>query len=165
MWRISVLALGFCLVTRPGSAQGTGDPPDFAVHAGVTYARVADAEFERVGALSGQDLFSPIEERGSRADFAVFVSQRLAGTVDGVRAYATIGTGLRRPGETLLLGGSAGISRTLVTAGLATATVDEGVQPVPDQIFRVGADRTLFARLQRTRDWGFFIAVSFAVVQ
>ena len=80
--------------------------------------------------------------------------------------YATLGTGLfNEPGSVLHFGGSLGVSRALVTAGFATTLVEQGVGPVPDQVFPGGVDRTLFAEVERTREWGFFVAVSVGLIQ
>ena len=117
-------------------------------------------------ALSGQDLFSQVKTRESRSDFVVFVSQRLwADGGDGARVYGSVGTALRDAGSVLYLGGSVGVSRALVTVGLSTRLVEEGVGPVPDQIFRGSGDRILFAGLQQEREWGFFAAITFGLIQ
>jgi hypothetical protein len=136
----------------------------FALHAGAAYARVPETTFETVGALSGQDLFAETSTREGSADFAVLVSQRLWSAGRG-RIYATIGTGVSAPGRVLFFGGSVGASRTFFTAGVATASVDMGVIPVPDSVFRGNQDRTLFAGIEQERRWGFFAGVSFGLIQ
>jgi hypothetical protein len=157
------------LIGADAFAQGAGtarrDSP-FALHAGAAYARVPDSDFEVVRALSGQDLFSQVKARDSVADVVVFVSQRLSPAQNvGPRGYASLGTGLRDPGATIYLGGSIAFSRAFATAGIATTLVEHGVGAVPDQVFRGSGDRLLYASLDRTREWGFFVAVSFGVVQ
>jgi len=166
--RCSALVLAFLMGGQNALAQqsssAAGSP--FALHAGVTYAQVPDADFETVGSLSGQDLFAQVDGRESSADFAVFVSQRLwAATPSGARVYATLGTGVSRPGRTMYLGGSAGASRALITLGVATALVETGLQPVSDVVFPGSQQRTLFGGLERRRHWGFFASVSFGLVQ
>jgi hypothetical protein len=104
MLRLSLLVLAFTLVCNDAAAQGTASSGDsrFALHAGVAYARVPDADFEVVQALSGQDLFSQIKARESATDFVVFLSQRLSAALDrGPRAYATLGTAVSDPGSML----------------------------------------------------------------
>ena len=166
--RAGALIAFFCAISTEVGAQAPAPATRgsaFALHAGATYARVPDTDFEIVQALSGQDLFSQTEARENTLDFAVFVSQRLwASQTGGARAYATLGTGTRAPGSILYLGGSVAASRALVTAGVATTLVEEGVQAVPDDVFR-GSTRTLFADLQRRREWAFFAAVSFGLIQ
>jgi hypothetical protein len=160
------LVLAFLL----GQQAAFGQPPSaqsesaFALHAGAAYARVPEATFETVGALSGQDLFAETGAREGSADFAVLVSQRLWAAGRG-RVYATLGTGVSDPGRLLYLGGSVAASRTFFTAGMATSLIDVGVLAVPDSIFRGNQDRTLFASLERQRRWGFFAAVSFGLIQ
>ena len=132
MSRTSGLFLLFALVSSHADAQQSSGTSPVALPAGVAYARLPDTDFETVRALSGQDLFSQVKTRESRGDFVVFVSQRLwADGGDGARVYASVGTALRDAGSVLYLGGSVGVSRALVTAGLSTRLVEEGVGPVP----------------------------------
>lgn len=153
------------LVEQTLLAQQTGASA-FALHGGPVYARVADADFEIVQSLSGQDLFAQVDTRESTADFGVFASQRLwSGDSAEPRVYATVGTAVSRPGRALYLGSSVGVSRAFVTLGLATALVDTGLQPVPDVIFRGNQERTLFGSLERNRQWGFFVSASFGLIQ
>jgi hypothetical protein len=164
-----LLVVAICLIASHASAQGAGtargDSP-FALHAGAAYARLADGSFERVQALSGQDLFSQTTSRESDADFVVLVSHRLWPAQNaGARAYASLGTNVSDPGATIYLGGSIAFSRAFATLGVATTLVEQGVGAVPDQVFRGSGDRTLFASLDHTRDWGFFMAVSFSLIQ
>jgi hypothetical protein len=162
--RPSLLCVLFLLACIDASAQ-TRDAA-FALHAGAAYARVPGSEFEIVGSLSGQDLFAQIDAREASADFALFLSQRLwAADSAAARLYATLGTGISEPGRLLYFGGSLGASRALVTLGAATALVDSGVLPAPDLVFRAGGDRTLFGGVTRNRKWGFFVAISFGIVQ
>jgi hypothetical protein len=138
----------------------------FALHAGAAYARVPDTAFEPVESLGGQDLFTQTSARESVADFVVLVSQRLWSAESGrVRAYASLGTGVRGPAKGIYFGGTAAFSRTFVTAGVTTALADRGVDAVPDALFRGPGDRTLFAGVERRRKWAFFVALSFGVVQ
>jgi hypothetical protein len=161
MMLVVVLASSAALAQQP-----TGDGSPIALHLGPAFTRVADADFEVVGSLSGQDLFAQTDVRDSTVDFGVFVSQRLWGTNgDPARLYATLGSGISRPGRLLFLGGSIAAARAFLTVGLATALVDAGVQPVPDAVFPSTQTRTLFGGLSRTRQWGVFLAASFAVLQ
>lgn len=167
MLRLSAMMLvGVFSSSAALAQQPTGDGSPMALHLGPAFARVPDADFEVVGSLSGQDLFAQTNLRDSTVDFGVFVSQRLWGTNgEPARLYATLGSGLSRPGRLLLLGGSIATSRAFLTAGVATALVDAGVHPVPDAIFPSTQTRTLFGGLSRTRHWRVFLAASFAVLQ
>jgi hypothetical protein len=162
-------ALVVVLMLGAGAAQAQQPPPGasaFALHAGPAYATVPDAAFETVATLSGQELFAQTDARESVVDFGVFVSQRLwAADPAGARVYATLGTGVSRPGRLLFFGGSVGASRALLTVGLATSLVETGVQPAPDLIFRGDEERTLFGNVEHNREWGVFVAVSFALIQ
>jgi hypothetical protein len=168
MLQCASFVLVFSSICADAFAQGagtTGSDSPFALHVGAAYARVADTRFETVRALSGQDLFSQTTSRENTADFAMFVSQRLTPAAsEAPRAYASLGTGLREPGATIYLGASVGFSRAFATAGVATRLVERGEAVVPDQIFRGTGDRVLFASLDRTREWGFFVAVSFGLI-
>ena len=164
----AAVAMAFLLVQHGSLAQqsAASDGSPFALHLGPAYARIPDADFETVLSLSGQDLFARVDARENTTDFGVFASQRLwSGGSAGPRVYATVGTGVSRPGRVLYMGGSLGASRALVTLGLATAPVDTGLQPVPDLIFRGNQERTLFGSLERRREWGFFMSVSFGLIQ
>ncbi len=167
MSRCSAFVVVFLLGTSAAQAQQPGAGTSaFALHVGPAYAQVPDAEFEAVASLSGQELFAQTDTRESVVDFGVFVSQRLwAADPAGARVYATLGTGVSRPGRLLYFGGSIGVSRALVTAGLATALVEAGVQPAPDLVFRSDEERTLFGSVERNREWGVFVAVSFGLIQ
>ena len=163
--RYSSILVLMCLVSSEAAAQTSAVSP-VALHAGIAYTALADTEFEAVQALSGQDLFGAVRERESRADFGVFVSQRLwSGEGGGIGAYATLGTNVSRPGDVLFLGGSLSVSRAMVTVGGATGLVAEGVSPVRDEVFRGSGDRGLFATVWDRREWAFFAAVSFAVLR
>ena len=164
------LGIVMFVVLLPGefalAQQGQAGGSPFALHAGPAYARVPEADFEVVGALAGQDLFAQTDSREGSLDFGAFVSQRLwAADNDGPRLYATVGTGVSRPGKLLYLGGSIGASRALFTLGVATASLEGGVQPVPDVVFPTTQQRTLFGGIERTRHWGVFFAASIAIAQ
>jgi hypothetical protein len=148
-------------IASPVFAQQDRSP--FALHGGAAWASIPSSEFEVIGSLSGQDVFAQVDARDSTADFALFLSQRVAPADAPVDVYGTIGTGLSAPGRTLFFGGSVGVSRALVTLGLATGLVDRGLLPAPDEVFRAGAERTVYGRLERTREWGFFVAGSIVV--
>ena len=164
MFRCSALLAFLLLAASPVAAQSDSA---FALHAGAVYARLPDVDVEKVQTLAGQDLFSQANARDNTTDFAVFLSQRLwADQTRNVRTYATIGTGLfNEPGSVLHFGGSLGVSRALVTAGFATTLVEQGTGPVLDQVFPGAGDRTLFAEVERRREWGFFVAVSIGLIQ
>ena len=164
MFRCSALLAFLLPAASPVAAQSDST---FALHAGAVYARLPDVDVEKVQTLAGQDLFSQTNARENTTDFAVFLSQRLwADQARNVRAYATIGTGLfNEPGSVLHFGGSLGVSRALVSAGFATTLVEHGTGPVLDQVFPGSGDRTLFAEVERTREWGFFVAVSIGLIQ
>src|SRR5688572_5500481 len=121
--RLSTMMLVVVLASSAALAQQpTGDGSPIALHLGPAFTRVADADFEVVGSLSGQDLFAQTDVRDSTVDFGVFVSQRLWGTNgDPARLYATLGSGISRPGRLLFLGGSIAAARAFLTVGLATA--------------------------------------------
>jgi hypothetical protein len=164
MLRCSAFFVLLLLVSSPVAAQN--DSP-FALHAGAVYARLPDVDTEKVQSLAGQDLFSLTNARENTTDFAIFLSQRLwADPARSVRVYGTLGTGLfNEPGSVLHFGGSVGISRAFVTAGVATTLVEQGVSPIGDQVFPGSGNRPLFAGLERTRKTGFFIAVSVGLIQ
>ena len=159
--------LEFLFLLRAGSPRAAQSDSPVALHAGAVYARLPDVDVEKVQSLSGQDLFSLTNANESTADFAMFLSQRLwADQTRNVRAYATIGTGLfNEPGSVLHFGASLGVSRALVTAGLATTLAEQGTRAVLDQVFPGSGNRTLFAQVERTREWGFFVAVSIGLIQ
>ena len=154
------------LLLAAGSAAAQSDSA-FAIHAGAVYAKLPDVDAAKVQTLAGQELFSLADARASTVDFALFASQRLwADSSRNVRAYATVGTGLfNEPGSVLHFGGSLGVSRALVTAGIATTLVERGTIPVSDQVFPGSGERLLFGEVERRREWGFFVAVSVGLVQ
>jgi hypothetical protein len=149
-----------------GPAAAQNDPP-FALHAGAVHARLRDVDITKVQTLAGQELFSQANARDTTTDFAMFLSQRLwTAQARHVRVYGTLGTGLfNEPGSVLHFGGSVGVSRALVTAGAATTLVEQGIGPVFDQVFPGSGERLLFGDIERTREWGFFVAVSVGLVQ
>jgi hypothetical protein len=169
MFRSPALIVLFSLLCSHAAAQdrqGARSDSAFALSAGAAYSRLPDVDFEVVASLAGQDLFSQVSARESTTDLAVFLSQRVWADEEGpLRAYASLGTGLRNPGSILYFGGTLGISRTLVTLGVATMLVEQGVGPAPDNVFRGTGDRTLFSSLERGRKWAVFVAVSFGVIQ
>ena len=164
MLRGSALLVLLLLSASPARAQN--DSP-FALHAGPVYSRVRDVDVTKVQSLAGQELFSESNARDTTTDFAIFVSQRLwANPSRNVRAYATLGTGLfNEPGSVLHFGGSIGVSRALFTAGVATTLVEQGTGAVFDQVFPGSGERRLFGEVERTREWGLFVAVSIGIVQ
>ena len=164
MFRCSAFVMLLTLLSSSAMAQS--DSP-FALHAGAAYSRLRDVDVEKVQSLAGQELFSQANARDTTADFAIFLSQRLwASQPRNVGVYATLGTGLfNEPGSVLHFGGSVGVSRAFVTAGLATTLVEQGVGPVVDQVFPGSGERRLFGDVERTRAWGFFVAVSVGIVQ
>jgi hypothetical protein len=164
--RISLIAVAFCAASTQAAAQATApDRSPVALHAGIAYAGIADAEFETVQTLAGQELFSQATARTSRTDFGAFVSHRLWSGAEDIGAYATLGTNVNRPGDVLYLGGSIALSRAMVTAGAATGLVERGSAPARDEVFRGSGDRELFASLSSVREWAFFAAVSVALVK
>ena len=164
MFRSSLAVVLLLLFSSPAIAQS--DSP-FALHAGAVYARLRDVDVAKVQTLAGQELFSQADARDATTDFAIFLSQRLwAAPARHVRVYGTLGTGLfNEPGSVLQFGGSLGVSRALVTAGVATTLVAQGTGPVFDQVFPGSGERLLFGEVERTREWGFFVAVSVGLVQ
>lgn len=164
MFRCSAFPVYVLLAGSPVIAQSNSP---FALHAGAVYAGLPDVDVEKVQSLAGQELFSQTNRRENTTDFAIFLSQRLwADQARNVRAYATLGTGLfNEPGSVLHFGGSLGVSRAFVTAGVATTLVEHGTSSVLDQVFPGGGDRTLVAEVARTREWGAFVAVSVGLIQ
>lgn len=156
----------------PLAAQSRRPPPEdaagstVALHAGVAYARLADRDFDVVQSVAGQDLFARAGEREDRLAPAVFAGHRVWRNGTGAaRLYATLGTGVDDLGEVVFLGLSLGVARALLTAGASTAVVPEGIGPVSDEVFGGTGDRPLFARLDRAREWGAFLAVSFGLIR
>ena len=164
MVRCSALVVLVLLFAGPAAAQ---NDPSFALHAGAVYARLRDVDITKVQTLAGQELFSQANARDTTTDFAIFLSQRLwTAPARHVRVYGTLGTGLfNEPGSVLHFGGSGGVSRALVTAGAATTLIEQGTGPVFDQVFPGSGERLLFGDVERTREWGFFVAVSVGLVQ
>jgi hypothetical protein len=164
IFRSSAFVVLLLLSANPAVAQSDSA---FAIHAGAAYAALPDVDAEKVQTLAGQELFSLTDARESTVDFAIFVSQRLwADSARNVRAYATLGTGLfNEPGSVLHFGGSLGVSRALVTAGVATTLVERGTIPVFDQVFPGSGERLLFGDIERRREWGLFVAVSVGLIQ
>jgi hypothetical protein len=164
--RYSLVLLSLLLASADLTAQNSESRGRLvALHGGAAYARVPAADFETVRTLGGQDLFSQINAQDHRAAFVGLVSHRVwSDRDDGPRIYATIGTSLDDPGAVFLLGGSVGVARALLTIGAATALVERGMDPVPDAVFRGSGDRTVYARVGRAREWGFFTALSFAIL-
>jgi hypothetical protein len=164
MFRYSAFVFLLLVSASPAAAQNDSR---VALHAGAVYARVRDVDVEKVQTLAGQELFALTDARDATADIALFLSQRLwADPSRNVRVYGTLGTGLfNEPGSVLHFGGSVGVSRTLVTAGLATTLVERGVGPVSDQVFPGNGERQLYGEVARTREWGFFVAVSVGLIQ
>lgn len=166
MSRCLRFALSISLFSGPLAAQApeATDPP-VALHAGVSYARVPDVDFEIVGSLAGQALFARTGAREGRTELVAFLSHRVWRQREGsARAHATLGTGLGDPGAVLYFGASLGIARAHVTAGAATTLVEEGVDSVADEVFGRSGDRTLYASLRSVREWGVFVAVSFGMI-
>jgi hypothetical protein len=163
MLRPFVLILSVSAMVQPLAAQEDGS--SVSLHAGPAYARLPDVEFEVVQSVAGQSLFSEVGPRDSRADFAVFISSRLWTESGGatLEAHATVGTGLTSPGSVLYAGASLGFARLFLSLGVATTVVRQGVDAAPDEVFRTGEDRTLFAELAREREWGWFAALSVGV--
>lgn len=49
-------------------------------------------------------------------------------------------------------------------AGAATTLVEEGVDPVTDEVFGGSGERTLYAGLRSAREWGVFVAIAFGLI-
>jgi hypothetical protein len=162
---LNSVALLILFGTFSTNAAAQTDYP-VALHAGAVYSRLPVSDFEVVQSIEGQELFSQIDAREDRLEFAALVSQRVwASQSRGYGIYGTLGTALNHPGSVLYLGGSVGVRRTLVTVGASTATIQKGINPVPDQVFRGVSDRSLFAGLDRERKWGLLIGVSFVLFE
>jgi len=162
---VALLILFGTFSTNAAAQTASMDYP-VALHAGAVYSRLPVSDFEVVQSIGGQELFSQIDARQDRLEFAAFVSQRVwASQSRGYGIYGTLGTALNHPGSVLYLGGSVGFRRTLVTVGASTATIQKGINPVPDQVFRGVSDRSLFAGLERERKWGLMIGLSFVLFE
>ena len=157
-----VSALAALAVLRGPALAQDADRSPVTVHPGGVYARLSQVRYERVQSLAGQDAFGRVSGPDGRLEPAVMLSYRLVrGEAEGF--HATLGTGLADPGGMLLLGASVDLRDVFFTAGAATAWVEEGTDPLDDEIFRGAGDRTLNASLARERKWGLFLGVSFGL--
>ena len=126
-------------------------PVDF--HAGLSYYRLKETEFVQVREVTGGDLFREIAKPDDSSALVAFMTYRFASPRSLLgRIGLTVGTGLRKPGERLYLGGSLRFGRRIfLSGGTVTMEVKEGVNSV-------SAD--LFETLRSTRKWGGFFAIS-----
>jgi hypothetical protein len=139
-------------------------------HAGYSYSSLDSFEFERVAAAAGEDLFAQINEGKNTSGFTAFLSYRLgrAHAAPGRRELmVTLGTDFAEPGKRIFVGATTRVKKVLLTGGIATAAVREAGDndKITDIIANVGevlGTRELFTRIQTTRQWRPFVAITFA---
>jgi hypothetical protein len=137
-------------------------------HAGLAYANIKQVEFEKVRALSGQDLFAEVKDQEGSTGINAYLSYPLfPWRQDSDNSLlATLGTELTSPGKTISVGVSWRIlNRLYLTGGVVSAEVTQGGNPVLDQIASETNTRELFDVVTRRRKWGGFGAVSFSVIR
>ena len=161
-----------------GTDAGVAEVVEFFVHsslpvtfhAGYSYTSLDSFEFEPVASLAGEDLFAQINEGKNTSGFTAFLSYRL-GRADrapgGQELFLTLGTDFKDPGKTLFIGGTTRVKRILLSGGIATAALREAKEGdrVTDIIGGIAGalgTRELFTRIQTTRQWRPFFAVTFA---
>ena len=139
-------------------------------HAGYSYSALDSFEFERVAAAPGVDLFAQINEGKNTSGFTAFLSYRLGGAqpAPGKRDYfLTLGTDFANPGKRLFIGATTRVKKLMLSAGIATASVRDArpadkVNDIIEGVGEVLGTRELFTRIQTTRQWRPFAAVTFA---
>jgi hypothetical protein len=159
----TALLCALAATSTPAVAQ-QGERGPVTLHAGAMYAGLGQDTYEPVRSLAGQDAFTRVAGPGGRFEATVFLSHRLA-RGDAVGVHATLGTGLDDLGEVVLFGVSVDLGRAMLTAGLATASLEEGTTPLDDEVFRGEGERTLYAELTRERRWAGFVGLSFAIIR
>jgi hypothetical protein len=136
-------------------------------HAGYSYSKLKDVEFETVRSLEQTDLFSEIRKNTETLNTMVaFLSLGRSFLVDEkVGAFLSIGTDFSNPGDRLYVGASAQVyKRFFFTVGKLNATVTEGVNPVLERVGNATDSRELFTAIATRRDWSeWFYSVSFKV--
>lgn len=134
-------------------------------HVGLAYSQLGDVEFKQVRTLSGSDLFAKVKDDKDTTELAAYLSMPL--TRSGFVVYGTLGTDFRDPGKRIYAGVSVPlpIRKAMITAGIASGTVDEGdnaiVDKVVDQAGNVLGTRELFDTFQSRRQWKFQFGISF----
>jgi hypothetical protein len=137
-------------------------------HAGLGYTAVRNIEFEKVRALSGQDLFAQVRDASGDAGTVVFLSYPLTswGAQGEHAPMLSIGTQLTAPGKSVSLGGSLRLfSRIYLTGGVASDVVAEGGNKILDRLGDELDTRELFDVVTKRRKWGPFGAISFSVIR
>src|SRR6185503_15358005 len=103
-------------------------------HAGYLYSSLKEVTFDQVRTIAGADLFQQVQNPQSVNTYAAFLSyQLLKGNMGqySTGVLATLGTDFKEPGSRLYVGGSLKLlSRVYIGAGVSSATVSEGVNPV-----------------------------------
>ena len=134
-------------------------------HAGYSYSKLKDVEFETVRSLEQTDLFSEIRKNTETLNTMVaFLSVGRSFLVDEkVGAFLSIGTDFSDPGDRLYVGASVQLyKRFFLTAGKLNATITEGVNPVLERVGNAAESRELFTALNTRRDWSeWFYSISF----
>lgn len=136
-------------------------------HAGYSYSKLRDIEFETVRSLEQTDLFSEVRKNSETLSTMVaFLSLGRSFLVDEkIGAYLSIGTEFSDPGDRLYVGASAQIyKRFFFTVGRLNASVTEGVNPLLERVGNATESRELFAAIAKRRDWKtWFYSISFRV--
>lgn len=136
-------------------------------HMGYSYSRLRDFDFEKVRAISGQDLFSQTKNQKDINAFTAFLGFPLkTSDKDGGKLglFATLGTDIEKPGDRLYGALSVRFAqRVMLNAGYATSTLKEGKSRIVEQIGDRLGTRELFNAIETRRQWEPFFAVSFTV--
>jgi hypothetical protein len=135
-------------------------------HVGISYANLRSVKFDQVRTAGGADLFSAVKSGDKAEDLAAMMSyQRASACICPLGWGLTLGTGVKDPGEKLMMGLSLNYKRFYVTFGGASSTLTEGRGKVIDKIVdaagNVVGSRDLFQTIERHRKWGGFVAISF----
>lgn len=135
-------------------------------HGGYGQTSLDDFEFEKVRTADGLEAYDLVKDDTTKEDFMVFLSIPFYRFDEREKfaLLATLGTGLSKPGENLFAGISAKLySRFLISYGVMSSEVAEGVHPFVDEVGSALDSRELFATIDKRRDWGSSWAISFLV--
>ena len=129
----------------------------------LAFSSLSQVEFEAVRALNGGDLFTKVKDEEDTEELVVFLSYELASFFgqDEVELAATLGTGIKDPGETLFVGGSVELfgKLWLTVGGISSEVAEEGNRVV-DELGDALGTRDLFDSFSKRRAWEVFFAVS-----
>lgn len=133
------------------------------LHAGCTWARLREVEFEKVAAFAGSDMFARIKSNDNTQAFTAFITyEPKAWLEDRVGAGIAIGTDVVKPGQRLFVGRSVRYTRFVFSYGGMSGELKEGVDPVIEHLGD-GSTRQVFGAIATRRDWGQLFAISVKV--